>query len=501
MVHAEKRAWHRNVALRAAGRVFDIRCAHSQLTIDMARLAAIDPRSEGVHRRRSANREQIGGNVSTPDVAPGAGRRANRRRRRRASTRKRSNSAAPRWPPPVAGGRPARPARPACRKPHRARRRRIRRRGCRGDAPIARRARKPAMLAQALNRRALVEIRTRANSREAVAPRQRRQRRRAAAGRRLRKRWACCAWPKRSSGMRDNGRAARTATQSARLFKALGGTGGRGTRAVGIGGRTRWAGPGGRSGPRGAEGADAGAAQRRPVRCRQRVNMLTFHETDIAERMRKLAQARVAFESAGYTERQAVVTHNLGLAYSELGLYRRARRLLLQARATYLRAGAAAGAGKLGVGCWRFPRPRWGTFRRRVPTWRKPSSRWERLRDVRAAAYRPLGFGRIALWEGDPAKAALPVRGRRAPRPRRRPGRDRGHGAGRPCRGPSGDRRRSLRALTAAERAIAIHRKHDLVEMEGMSASQLWWQYREALQANGNLAAARRALGPRTASW
>ena len=88
---------------------------------------------------------------------------------------------------------------------------------------IARRARKPAMLAQALNRRAFVEIRT-GRSREAVATADEA----AEAARRGRH------GPQEALGLlrlaeaqfrlRDNERAARTATQSARLFKALGGT-------------------------------------------------------------------------------------------------------------------------------------------------------------------------------------------------------------------------------------------------------------------------------------
>ena len=68
------------------------------------------------------------------------------------------------------------------------------------------------------------------------------------------------------------------------------------------------------------------------------LNMLTFHEPDIATRLRLLKQALAAFEATGYVERQGVITHNLGIAYGELGLYRRARRLL-QAADVYRRTG------------------------------------------------------------------------------------------------------------------------------------------------------------------
>src|SRR5206468_2005175 len=52
--------------------------------------------------------------------------------------------------------------------------------------------------------------------------------------------------------------------------------------------------------------------------------------------------ALAAFEPAGYVERQAMVTHNLGEDYTELGLYRRARRTMQIAHEGYRRTGAQA---------------------------------------------------------------------------------------------------------------------------------------------------------------
>ena len=57
-----------------------------------------------------------------------------------------------------------------------------------------------------------------------------------------------------------------------------------------------------------------------------------------------LSEALSAFEAAGYAERQAVVTHNLGILYLQLGLFRRARRLLRTAADGYART-AGAGIG------------------------------------------------------------------------------------------------------------------------------------------------------------
>jgi hypothetical protein len=70
------------------------------------------------------------------------------------------------------------------------------------------------------------------------------------------------------------------------------------------------------------------------------LNMLTFHEPDIAQRMRSLKESRAAFEAAGYVERIAVIAHNVAIIYDDMGLYPRARRWLMETREAYLRAGA-----------------------------------------------------------------------------------------------------------------------------------------------------------------
>jgi hypothetical protein len=46
------------------------------------------------------------------------------------------------------------------------------------------------------------------------------------------------------------------------------------------------------------------------------INILSQAEPDIATTLRLLNQSLAAFEAAGYVERQAVCTHNLGLEYS-----------------------------------------------------------------------------------------------------------------------------------------------------------------------------------------
>jgi tetratricopeptide (TPR) repeat protein len=74
-------------------------------------------------------------------------------------------------------------------------------------------------------------------------------------------------------------------------------------------------------------------------------NMLVFNEPDIAAQLPLLHLALIDFEAAGYLERQGVITHNLGVAYNNLGLYRRARRLMLNSFEIYRRTGARGALG------------------------------------------------------------------------------------------------------------------------------------------------------------
>ncbi len=81
------------------------------------------------------------------------------------------------------------------------------------------------------------------------------------------------------------------------------------------------------------------------------LNVLTFTEADIASNLKRLDEARHAFDSAGYLERQATVTGNLALTYDRLGLLPRARRLQMEAaeisRRTRSRIGLAYALGNL----------------------------------------------------------------------------------------------------------------------------------------------------------
>ena len=79
--------------------------------------------------------------------------------------------------------------------------------------------------------------------------------------------------------------------------------------------------------------------------------ILSQSESDITEALRRLRDAKEAFEAAGYADRRAVTIGNLGVGYYELGLFQHARRLFREGvalnRAMGAKQGLTYGAGNL----------------------------------------------------------------------------------------------------------------------------------------------------------
>jgi tetratricopeptide (TPR) repeat protein len=217
----------------------------------------------------------------------------------------------------------------------------------------ARAARKPALLAQALAWRAFVEIRS-GKARDAIPTAEAALQAARKSGLRALEAMALLRLGEAQFRQRANEQAVKTCTQAARMFKAFGMTM--------YEGRARWGVSAARSGQGRVDDADRAAREALELARRSgdlygvgnALNMLTFHEADIAARKVLLQQALAAFEAAGYVERQGVVTHKLGNLYHELGLDRRARRLLSKAaeptgaRARWVRALPRP------TGCWRI---------------------------------------------------------------------------------------------------------------------------------------------------
>jgi GAF domain-containing protein/CheY-like chemotaxis protein/tetratricopeptide (TPR) repeat protein len=355
----------------------------------------------------------------------------------------------------------------------------------------ARRGESPAFLAQALNRRALVEI-GKGEARLAVVTAAD-----ALEAARLSKDGeleAASLYRLAFAQLRQrtNEQAAKTAAQAVRLFKKL-------KQPIGEG-RAWWAIAASRSNQ--GRVADANHAAEEALAIARAsgdlygagnaLNLLTFNEPDITVRLRLLQQALAAFRAAGYVERQGVITHNLANAYSDLGLYQRARRLLLEASAIYRRTGALAG---LATTLWVLSgvELETGNADEARVYGEESVTLGDAFQDVRSKSYRPLYEGVFALKTGDYAMAirhlteaaailheldaaalqigALTWLGQAYLLVQDRPA-----------------------AQAATERATAIHRKHDMAPIEGMDADELWWRHSQALAASGQAAAAQRAM-------
>jgi GAF domain-containing protein/CheY-like chemotaxis protein/tetratricopeptide (TPR) repeat protein len=356
---------------------------------------------------------------------------------------------------------------------------------------LARRARRPAFLAQALNRRAAVEIRAgdlraaQATAGEAL---------KAARAAKLPQLEGTSLFRLAEAQFRlhMNEPAAKSATLAIKLFRKLGDTVNQG--------RALWALAAARSGQ--GRAAEATKAAHEALALARRSgdlygignasNILTFNEPNLAETLRLLGQATAAFATAGYLERQSICTHNMGLAYAQLGLYRRARRLLLEVVAMARRTNTYESTGNSqfmlsvvenGLG-----------HRVAARTYLEESIvLHEASRDARQNLYRPLGLGNAALRDGDPrtaiqhlTEAAILLRDAEE---------DsleinclamlaQAHLA-------AGEQEA---ALESTLRATAIHEAHGGGAMEDMDAPMLWWQHHRALAANGKSAAAGRAL-------
>src|SRR2546425_302048 len=290
----------------------------------------------------------------------------------------------------------------------------------------------------------------------------------------------------------DMERAVRNAVQAAKLFHSLG-------RSVEEG-RALWVVAMARSRQGRAE-ESVKAANTALALCRQAgdlygagnaLNMLIFNEADVAVQLKTLHQALADFEAAGYVDRQGIITGNLGISYSHLGLYQRARRLMLKADAIHRRTGArapqATNLGELaGV----------ETAMRHLDSARtyiaEMAGMAEAIGDPLIAATVPIVQGRLALLEGE-ATAAL-RHFQRAEQLTRASGlvafeMNALTGIGQASLALNKPRA----ALAATRRAAELHRAHDLAALDGMSPTLLWWSHSLALQANKQTPATREAL-------
>ena len=149
--------------------------------------------------------------------------------------------------------------------------------------------------------------------------------------------------------------------------------------------------------------------------------MLTFHEGDLAVQLKLANLALAEFEAAGYVERQAVVTSNLGIAYGQLGLYRRARREYVKAGDIYRRIGAHVARLNLDPCRWREAEIAMGRLDSARSYAAESSRNGETLANsARCGQPRQHRTAALALLGGDASDGAAPFRARAAARARQR---------------------------------------------------------------------------------
>lgn len=221
------------------------------------------------------------------------------------------------------------------------------------------------------------------------------------------------------------------------------------------------------------------------------LNTYSFSDANLAERIRHTNQARLAFEQAGYVERLGTASANLTLSYVELGLDRRARRLLQENVELNRKTGA-----RLAQAYALF---NLGSVEVKLGNLEAARQALRELTELAAFVSDPIVqeaaksvWGEIALAEGDFETAARAFEA----------GLELAHAAGSTSEMAEliflGRARMGLgettAALEATTRATEMHRAQGFGRTDAISSPEIWWQHYLSLQANKRTADAREAL-------
>ncbi|TMG89564.1 MAG: GAF domain-containing protein [Betaproteobacteria bacterium] len=223
------------------------------------------------------------------------------------------------------------------------------------------------------------------------------------------------------------------------------------------------------------------------------LNMLMFNEADHGAKLKLLNQALAAFEAAGYVERQGAITGNLGIAYRELGLYRRARRLHLKSGEIAERTGRRD---RLGPNAWELARDEIEMGHldaARAYLAEASAMAVEAHQDRRFPFLKPMRYGRLAARAGDEATALRHYKHavellRNADEPANEMNTLAALARAHLAVGNPGS------ALAATRRATKMHRARGLASLQVLSPAMVWWRHSQALQANEKTKEAREAL-------
>ncbi len=223
----------------------------------------------------------------------------------------------------------------------------------------------------------------------------------------------------------------------------------------------------------------------------QAFNAFSVTDVDIAEKIQHLQQALQAFETAGYVDRQAVALGNLTLAYFELGLYPHARRLFSELVEMDRDMGAKLALtyslvnlldAEIKLGALDSARAHLQELAELVPALGDPSLDTDLVSSL----------GSLALAEGDPQaavhhyKSAVQI----------------AHQAGLGGENTNltllgqahlanGD---PAAALKATKKATNMHRLQSFAKPDSVSSQEIWWRHTQALLANKQTKTGREAL-------
>ncbi|MGE5338649.1 MAG: GAF domain-containing protein, partial [Gemmatimonadota bacterium] len=212
------------------------------------------------------------------------------------------------------------------------------------------------------------------------------------------------------------------------------------------------------------------------------LNLLGWFEPNQAEVLRLRQQALAAYTEAGNLYGRAIIIGNLGSEFVGMGLYRRARRLLLEADRMHAAMGSLAPRA-VNFGNLFEAELTMGRLDAARAAGREASRLVRSLGLRRFSGYPAWAQGRLALEEGRAAEAA---------RLFERAAKEQGaHGDG-PLMTMLSDAARAYvaagqpaKALAASRRAIALHRAKGLSWIDGMEPPYLWWWHSRALRASG----------------
>ena len=212
------------------------------------------------------------------------------------------------------------------------------------------------------------------------------------------------------------------------------------------------------------------------------LNLLTWFEADQARILQLLQQALDAHTVAGNLAGRASIVGNLGAHFSAMGLFRRARRLMLDADAAYRMAGNRGGLAVNGG----------NLFDAELRLGHVEAAR--RLAADVSALIRALGWRRFLGWPAA-AEGHLALSEGRATEAAQcfaRACKDQGaHDDGQSLDFLAAAAHALLaagqpaQALATSRRAIALHRAKNLAWLDGMEPPVLWWRHAQALRANG----------------